>query len=329
MTEVTTLPAVRIQAMSVQDIEAEVTRLMASPAFRAQAGSEADAIALALRGRDLGLPPSTAINGLYTVKGRVSCETWLLMALVERDNLCESLTWEFQGTAPPDLAITVTTQRRGRLSSNTESLSWAEIERAGLAGKGVWPLYPKIMLRWRAIAQLYRVVYPDSVGGMYLPGELPDDTVPVTVTSDGDLVRDPELAHQDQDVQSEKTDILAAQVSHALKANQAASLSGDQATPEDNLIRDMRAIAGPWSAGSTGPATEARARLKEDQPEYLSDDQASDISVLAGRLDLSDEALELGVAGVTGRTDLEHWTYMSPEEATKVIQRMETKAKGA
>ena len=278
MTETLSVEVIPPQAMSLENIEAEVTRLMASPAFRAQAGSEADAIALALRGRDLGLPPSTAITGLYTVNGRVSCETWLMMAMVERAGLCEGLDWEFEGEAPPDLAITVTTKRRDKHAHNVEHLAWADIVRAGLAEKGVWPIYPKVMIRWQAIAQLYRVVYADVWGGMYLPGELPGDRAAV-MTPEGDLVREVEMA------------------------------------PGVTVERiDHQPIPGP----------EPRPQLKEDQPEYLTDEQAVEIASLAGQLNISDEDVNVGARAVAGR-DLDHWTYLTPDEGAKVIQRMETK----
>ena len=124
------------------------------------------ALAIMLAGREMGIPPMTAIRGLYVVDGKVGMQSQLMLALTYR-------TREMEVFDPTDDATscTVRVKRRG---FDEVVIVWtdADTARAGIGGGFGWQKYPRIMRRWRAVAEALRLAFPDVLAGVYTPDEL-------------------------------------------------------------------------------------------------------------------------------------------------------------
>jgi hypothetical protein len=129
------------------------------------------AVAIAMAGRELGLPPMTAFRSIHLVEGKVTMSADLMHGLV------------YQRVPGGKVDIIATDNERcqvdakrpgGKLVSIVFTIE--DAKNAGLTGKDVWRKYPAAMLRARAIAAACRAVFPDVFLGVYVPDELEQPT---------------------------------------------------------------------------------------------------------------------------------------------------------
>lgn len=122
-----------------------------------------------LHGRDLGLPPMTALALTDPIEGKPSIKAEGLRALV----LAAGHDLQF----PESTGVRCTMRGRRRGSSEWTSVTWTidMAKAANLAGKDVWKKYPRAMLIARATAELCRMIFPDVLHGMGASEELLDD----------------------------------------------------------------------------------------------------------------------------------------------------------
>ena len=136
------------------------------------------AVAVALIGRELGVPMMQALRKIFVIQGTPALAAELMLALAERTNKIEDLRIEDDGTT-----CTVTVKRKGRKSPVTTAFSVTDAAKMGLADKDNWKKQPAVMRRWRAIAANLRLSFPDAIGGMYSVEEVaPETLVDVTGT---------------------------------------------------------------------------------------------------------------------------------------------------
>lgn len=120
-------------------------------------------------GAELGLSPMASLRSIHVIEGKPVLSAALIAGIVQRrPDLCES----FALVESSDTVATYETTRRGQASVRM-SFTIEQAQRAGLVGKDTWRKYPHAMLRARASAELARAVYPDVVGGLYDPDEIP------------------------------------------------------------------------------------------------------------------------------------------------------------
>lgn len=137
-----------------------------------------------LKGIELGLPPMAALEGISVVQGRTVIGAHLLMGLVKR------------AYGPGAIWVSETTNERCTVSYRTpgvpQVLSYTytidDARAAGLADKPTWRQHTAAMLRARAISATTKMAFPEVVGAMYVPGELPGTEA--AVTDDGDVIVD-------------------------------------------------------------------------------------------------------------------------------------------
>lgn len=131
-------------------------------------GKPAAVAAAILYGREIGLPPMTALTSTHVVEGRPSLSAEGMRAVVL--------------AAGHELRIVETNGARCKVAGRRRgSETWTEVEwnvdaarQAGLLGKDVWKKYPRAMLQARATAELCRLVFPDVTHGMVATEELDD-----------------------------------------------------------------------------------------------------------------------------------------------------------
>lgn len=123
--------------------------------------SAQDAMLVIMRGREIGLPPATAILSVHIINGKPSLSARAKVAAVQANPLCEY----FEEVSASDTEATYETQRRGAKRVQVETFTIADAERAGLLKNKTWAQYPKAMLRARASSALADRVYADVLLG--------------------------------------------------------------------------------------------------------------------------------------------------------------------
>ena len=128
-----------------------------------------------LRGYELGVPPMESLASIEIISGKTSIKPQLMMALINRSKLLESIKIEDDGSN-----CSVTMKRIGK-DPHTEIFGIKDAEKMEttenkvtikLSQKFNWRTMPKTMRKWRAISACARMVFPDIISGAYLPEEL-------------------------------------------------------------------------------------------------------------------------------------------------------------
>jgi hypothetical protein len=148
-------------------------------------GKPAAVTAAILYGREIGLPPMTALTQTHVIEGKPAASAEAMRALVLAAGH-ELVIVETTGSI-----CTMRARRRG--SSTWTDLSWT-LDMARAAGllsakKENWQKYPRAMLQARCSAELIRLVFPDVVLGMVALEEL--DVEPPAETGETTVSRAP------------------------------------------------------------------------------------------------------------------------------------------
>lgn len=233
-------------------------------------------LTIALKGRELAVPPMQALSHIHVVEGKPTLSAELMVALVQRaghkvrvvETTDETATVEAVRRDDPDFTHKVT-------------YTMADAQRAGVAGKRNWKQHPAAMLRARAISALCRMAFADVLmGASYTPEELDAD---VDVADDGTIVVEaaqpaPEPAPELTDLQAKVRDAMA-----DLADDQIATLKG---------LWDESVVPKRFSAMSDEQAAQALAWVDEatappfDPPSAA---QQSEAKELLTKLDVLDD----------------------------------------
>lgn len=131
----------------------------------------AKAITIAVKGRELGIPPMQAFSSITVIAGKPCLSAELMLALIYQRRPGAKVTF----TTPPDKQneeCTIVMQRPDG-DPQTFRFSMNDAKAAGLLSKpGAWAKFPAAMLRARAISAGARAVFPDCIMGCYTPEEL-------------------------------------------------------------------------------------------------------------------------------------------------------------
>ncbi len=136
-------------------------------------------LAAVLTGRELGIGPMASLRGIDMIDGSPSLSGELQVALIRSAG---------HRIRPIEVTHDAVTVRGERVEDGhvVEKLDYTftmdMAKQANLMNKGNWKSYPEIMLTWRAVTYIARVLFADIVGGVkmtYSPDELgSDDWVP-------------------------------------------------------------------------------------------------------------------------------------------------------
>lgn len=148
-----------------QQIQAIAPVLYQSRLFRAS--SPEQAMAIMLKGYELGLPLTASFELIHVVQGRPSLSPRGALAIVMRSGELDGMRIEDQ----PD-ACTVWMRRKNGLEYQC-TWTMEDAKRAGVVKPdGSWQTYPANMLRWRAIGFCLDVLFADIIGGLRRADEL-------------------------------------------------------------------------------------------------------------------------------------------------------------
>lgn len=126
--------------------------------------SPAKAAAVMLAGRELGVPPMSALRHIAVVNGKTEPDAQLMAGIIvahEPDALFEVIE-----QTEDSCTVRFTRPSRGRDARWEYTYSLADAKRAQLADKGGWKTFPKDMMRWAAIKRLARTYAPDLINGV-------------------------------------------------------------------------------------------------------------------------------------------------------------------
>lgn len=136
-------------------------------------------------GREVGLAPMQALQGIAVINGRPSVWGDAALALVEASGKLESIIEVLEGDGAAMVAR-CTAKRRGRGGLIERTFSMADATAAHLATKdGPWKSYPKRMLQMRARAFVLRDGFSDVLKGLAIREEAQDIEIEATTVSTG------------------------------------------------------------------------------------------------------------------------------------------------
>ena len=139
-------------------------------------------LVIAMKARELNLPPMQGLSHIHIVEGRPALSAELMVALVQR--------------AGHKLRVLETSSKKCVVEGvraddprHPSRVEWTieDAKTAGVAHKGPWKSYPAAMLRARAISALCRFAFADILmGASYVPEELGAE-----VNEDGEVLSVP------------------------------------------------------------------------------------------------------------------------------------------
>lgn len=166
----------QLPPMLLEQITAIAPMVHASRLFGV--ASPEQAMAIMIKGAELGLPPTAAFEMIHIIENKPAISPRGALALIYRSGLLESINIKEDANG-----CTVTMKRKGGIEYTTV---WTldDAKRAGLyREKSNWEKYPANMCRWRAIGYCIDVVFPDVLAGLKTA-----DQFGATVSVDGDII---------------------------------------------------------------------------------------------------------------------------------------------
>ena len=122
------------------------------------------AMACALKGRELGLPPMMSWSSIYIVRGKVELSASLMAAMLRRGGV------RIEEHETSDVAAELTFHR-GEDEKAHVRFTMEDAKKAGLV-KDNWRKWPRQLLYARAVSEGARRIGPDLIHGAYVQGEV-------------------------------------------------------------------------------------------------------------------------------------------------------------
>jgi hypothetical protein len=262
-----------------------------------------------LYGREVGLPPMTALTSIHVIEGRPGMSAEGMRALVFAAG--HEITFD-EATG----AVCRMRARRAGAQSWTE-LAWSiDMARAaGLTGKDNWKKYPRAMLIARCTTDLCRMVFPDVIHGFRSTEEIVDmgdevaDTTPIA----------PPPAGTRRVSRARKSPVERPVVDHELPPPGPPLPVEETPEPEAGLSGPTPAAEGPGGDAPTSSPGSRNTTPDDAGPRMANRAQLRMLHMQWGRLDLRDdrpERLAL-TAAIIGR-EIETSNDLTAEEAQEV-----------
>lgn len=138
------------------------------------------AMAIMLKGRELGIPAMQAFAHISVIQGKPAIGAELMLALIRRTYPNAPIEIERRDN---DGAV-IKAGRPGAKKLTEFTFTIEDARRAGLLGKSSWQGYPRNMCFWRAISDMARSLYPECLMGCsHTPEELGAD-----VNEEGEVI---------------------------------------------------------------------------------------------------------------------------------------------
>jgi hypothetical protein len=195
----------------------------------------AQAQAIILAGREIGLEPLQSLRTMAFINGRLTMSVQLQLALAR-----QRAGVRVQQLTETDDSCTVTLARDGERITCTYTL--ADARRAGLERSHGWQKYPRQMLRWRAIGDALRIIAPDVVMGLLSPEEAETIDISMGATDDVSPAALPSAESEPESEPEPEPDADEPREGNGHDAGQATLLRDLQRTDRDRYNRILRAL---------------------------------------------------------------------------------------
>lgn len=221
-----------VDAITWQTMKEQATMLVKSGFLPKAVDTAEKAMAIAMKGRELGLPMMQSITSINVIDGKPTISAELMAALVHQRIpgavlRCVETTNEratYEAGRPGDKILRM-------------SFTWQDAVQAGVTNKNNWKNYPAAMLRARCCSAICRVVFPDAIMGCYTPDELGA----ITTEDSGEIV--------DITPSAGKPPVSQPQAKSAAKAPEKSTVRS--ATGENGTYEDLQLITGVLEKVST------------------------------------------------------------------------------
>jgi len=127
----------------------------------------AKAITIAIKGRELGIPPMQAFSHINIISGKPAMSAELMLALIFRG--CPTAIIEY--TRSDNKGCVIEARRRNTDKASVFSFVDTDAVAAGLLTKDTWKKYPQAMYRARCISAVGRALFPDCLMGVSYTAE--------------------------------------------------------------------------------------------------------------------------------------------------------------
>lgn len=167
----------------VEDVAVLAQRIAGTELVPAALRGKAPAIAASiLYGREIGLPPMTALRSVYVVNGQVALKAEAMRGLIL------AAGHELVFTESTSARCVVRGRRKGQEDWSEVTWTIDDARRANLRGTG-WSGYPRAMLKARATAEVARDLFADVISGFVALEEV--DGAELDTQHDGTDARPP------------------------------------------------------------------------------------------------------------------------------------------
>lgn len=124
---------------------------------------------IALKGRELGLPPMVAFAHINVIQGKPTCSAEIMLAYIYRDHP----NAEIEIVERSETKCVIKAKRPNEAKFSTFTWDMDRAKKMGLDQKDNWKKQPGTMLFWRNITEMKRAKFPEVLMGIdYTPEEL-------------------------------------------------------------------------------------------------------------------------------------------------------------
>lgn len=182
-------------------LKQQATELIRSGFLPSGIKTPEQAVAIILKGRELGIPPMQALSHIHVINGKPTMSAELMLAQIMRLHPKTKISYPKRTSEVCELKV----QREGSEPS-LFSFTIQDAQAAGILGNPTWKKYPRAMLHARCISEMARSLFPDAISGVsYTPEELG-----ATVNEDGQVI-DVEASNTQTTMVSQDTQSTLAQ----------------------------------------------------------------------------------------------------------------------
>jgi len=129
-------------------------------------GNESQAIAKILAGKELGIPPVTALSKIFLVNGKVAVQSEIMADLIKRGE-----KYNYRVKKLDDTRCEIIFYEHGK-EAGISTFTLEDARKAGVLKKDVWQKYPRNLLFARALSNGARWYCPDAIHGVYAYEEM-------------------------------------------------------------------------------------------------------------------------------------------------------------
>lgn len=172
------------------------------------------AIAIMMKGRELGMPPMQAFSHINIIQGKPTLSAEGMLAQIFKHHPQTRLKY----LKNDDEACAIEVTRPGNEPSQF-SFTYEDAKKARLTGKDNWDKYRRSMLRSRCISEMARALFPDALQGCsYTPEEVECfDAVVVQEVSRPVVVKTPPVMVKDTPIFDDKIPAMVDKVKKRLE----------------------------------------------------------------------------------------------------------------